>query len=98
MDLLAKRYASPFVVLDEMMRQGRLYEFVLEFDAIVTEETQESKLWDVWLHKVFDKNWDEWNESLRRRSQAKAATKAELEATIKNSMELLKDFNPDDGR
>lgn len=93
MDSLAKRYASPFVVLDEMIRQGRLLEFVLELWKIEDEE----KTWDVWLHKVYDKGYDEWTEGLRAKARAREASESELEATVINSKHLLNGFNPQPG-
>ncbi len=94
MDLLAKRYASPFVVMDEMIRAGRFYEFVVEVNSIVFEEKQEELYWDIWLHKVFNQDWHEWRESVRARSEAQSMTESDLEATITASYELLNGFNP----
>ena len=93
MDSLAKRYASPFVVLDEMIHQGRLLEFVLELWKIEDEE----KTWEVWLHKVYDKTWKEWKEDLKAKARAREASESELEATVTNSKQLLDGFNPQPG-
>ncbi len=95
MDLLAKRYASPFTVLEEMVRAGRLYEFVMEINAITSEENYEARLWDVWLHKIFNKEWSEWREEVRNRNEEHSLTELDLEATITASHELLNKFNPD---
>lgn len=94
MDLLAKRYASPFVVMDEMIRAGRFYDFVVEVNSIISEEKQEEIYWDIWLHKVFNQTWDEWREDIRTRSEAQNVTELDLEATITASFELLNGFNP----
>lgn len=94
MDLLAKRYASPFAVLEEMIRLGRFYEFVLEINAITAEESREEKLWEIWLHKIFGQGWDEWRRSIRTQSEEESATESELEATVKESQALLNSFNP----
>lgn len=87
MDLLAKRYASPFVLLDEMIRQGRFFDFVCEINKIRTEE----RMWEVWLHKVFDKPFNEWRDSIMHTNQVN------LEATVKNSYEMLNNFKLDGG-
>lgn len=93
MDSLARRYASPFIVLDEMIRQGRLLEFVLELWKIEDEE----KVWDVWLHKVYDKSYKEWEEELTAKARARGVSESELEATVTNSKQLLDGFNPQPG-
>ena len=95
MDLLAKRYASPFTVIDEMIACGRFYDFVVEINSIVEEETENGKLWDIWLHKVFNNStFTEWINSLPQQTNVPTATRSELEATVKNSYELLSGFNP----
>ena len=91
MDSLAKRYASPFIVLDEMIRQGRLLEFVLELWKIEDEE----KVWDVWIHRVYDKGYEEFKETLKARTRG--VSESELEATVTNSKQLLDGFNPQPG-
>ncbi len=95
MDLLAKRYASPFTVVEEMIARRRFCEFVVEINSIVAEETENGKLWDIWLHKIFTgASFNEWKESLPKQNEP-TATRADLEATVKNSSELLNGFNPD---
>ena len=94
MDLLAKRYASPFVVMNEMIRAGRFYDFVVEVNSIIHEEKQEELYWDIWLHKVFNQGWEEWRENIRARTEALKVTESDLEATITASYELLNGFNP----
>lgn len=94
MDLLAKRYASPFVLIDEMIQAGRFYDFVVEVNSIIYEEKQEEIYWDIWLHKIFNQTWDEWREYIRNRSEAQNVTELDLEATITASYELLNGFNP----
>ena len=56
MDLLFKRYANPFLLLDNMITTGRFLEFILELIDIQNDE----KIHDVWIHKVFDKSFDDF--------------------------------------
>lgn len=96
--MLAQRYASPFVVLDEMLQCGTFYEFILEINQITYEEREESQLWDIWLHKIFDgTSFRDWKADLKAKAEARFATKAELVATVKDSMAILNSFNPVDG-
>lgn len=88
MDLLFNRYASPYLLLDEIISQNRLVEFINELGYIKDDE----KTFDVWLHKVEDKTFDEFKESLR--SKPKPNNKVNLEAAIKNSKNILNNFVP----
>lgn len=64
MDLLSKRYASPFLMLDDMIRLEMLHDFVIEvINAIHTERDAEDK-WQYYLHKVHDKSYQEFLEEL----------------------------------
>ena len=92
MDLLARRYASPFVLLEEMLSQGRLYEFVCEINTLKNEE----ELWEIWLHRVMDKTFDDWKQSLRMHVESR--TNFDAESTVKNSFNLLSGFDPEKGR
>lgn len=93
MDLLFKRYASPFLLLEIYIEEGRLYDFVAEFMRTHNEEL----MWDVWLHKVFDKNFEEYKEAVL--SAAKSSirpSKKQLETTLIDSMNILDSFNPEE--
>lgn len=88
MDLLFKRYASPFSLLDSMMLTGRFLEFVLEVLKINNEE----QLYELWLHKVFDKSFLDFKEAY---SPRKITTKQEIETTIKENYEIMHNFIPE---
>ena len=90
MDSLAKRYANPFTILEVMIRQRRFYEFVIELDDLITED----RLYEAWLHKCYDKGFTEWKNVLFAKAKAQNTSQSELEATVKNSSELLNGFNP----
>lgn len=91
MDLLAKRYASPFFVLEEYVRQGRVCEFVIEVNEIHNDE----QLWELWLHKVFEeKSFDEWKKSLRIKNEP-PVDKSTLKETVTNSKIMLDGFVPE---
>lgn len=88
MDLLYSKYASPFILLDEMIHQGRLLEFVNTINDIEDEK----KLWSIWLLRVYDKSYDDWITNLH--SQAEQPSEPEIEATVKDSYNILSGFNP----
>lgn len=89
MDLLATRYANPYFLLEEMISAGRLEEFVHEVNEIKNEE----RLWEVWLHRVFDKPYNEWKESLT--PDTGELDKFDAELTVRNSFDILEGFIPE---
>ena len=92
MDSLFKRYASPFLLLDQYIRQGRLLEFIDEF----IKTHNEDKLYELWLHKVPDKTFVEFKEEVEEEEQQQEFKPGQLETTIKTSKSLLDNFNPNE--
>ena len=89
MDLLFKRYANPYLILDEVIEQERLVEFVYELDLI----KQDEKIFDIWLHKIYDKDYVDYKESCMPKTKPKISND-NLEAAVKNSKEMLINFVP----
>lgn len=92
MDLLFTRYASPFVLLDNLIATSSLSDFIDDFFKFIGEEKQEETKWQFFLHKVFDKSWKEFCEELE---SANKAEKVNLGATIKKSRDILSNFTPE---
>ena len=92
MDLLFKRYASPFVLLDNLIATASLSTFIDDFFKFIGEEKQEETKWQFFLHKVFDKSWKEFCEEI---DSANKAEKIDLGATIKKSYDMLNNFAPE---
>lgn len=93
MDLLFKRYASPFLLLDEMILADKLSEFV----SHIVDETNHEQEWEFFLHKVFDKSFREFKESLRTIERPREMSKLDIETTIKDSLDITQNFVPDEG-
>lgn len=89
MDLLFHRYASPFLLLDQIIPSGDLSEFI----STVWEVRDEEMQWQYFLSKVFDKSFEDFKESLK--SQTQGMTKQEIETTIKDSMAMMDSFIPE---
>ena len=49
-----------FLLFDNLIATGRFLEFILEFIDIRNEE----KIYDYWLHKVFDKGFEEFKKQV----------------------------------
>jgi len=88
MDLLFKRYASPFSFIDSLIFNGRFSEGVSEIYGFLNED----KEWEFFLHKVFDKSFEEFKETVL--AQPQKMTSDDFEATVNNSKSMLRGFNP----
>lgn len=87
MDLLFKRYASPFVLIDSLLLNNSLKNYINDLLNTVNEE----KLWDVFIHNPFlEKTWGEFLEE----HKPKPIKKVNLGATVIKSKNMLQNFNP----
>lgn len=92
MDLLFKRYASPFLLVDPYIRTHRFTEFITEF----LELREEDLMWEIWLHKIEDKSFEEFKESVKGIAKNQEFTKEQIETTINDSAAMLNNFNPNE--
>lgn len=90
MDCLFERYGNPFLFIDTLIMSGRFTDFVLEFLEIQNEKM----MWEFFLHKVYDKSFDEFKESI---TANKPVPKEQLETTVKDSKSILNSFVPNGG-
>ena len=96
MDLLFKRYASPFLFLDGMIQTGRFHEFVVEFAKTITEEREEQRNWEFFLHKVFEGSFHDFVEQQRIDRENQNMSVRQIETTVQNSINILNKFSPDE--
>lgn len=94
MDLLYKRYASPFSFMDGMIATDRFCEFVSSFVKAVNEEKEDQLDWEFFLHKVFDKPYQEFKADIETNKKNQNMSKQTIEATVQDSMNILQNFNP----
>ena len=87
MDLLFSKYANPFLFVDGMIQTGRFAEFVLEF----IELENEKQLWEFYLHKVYDKSFEDFKRSLR---PVRKPTQTDIKTTVNDSKSILDGFIP----
>ncbi len=97
MDLLYQRYASPFSFLDGIIQSGRFYDFVVYFDKTIAKEKEEKTLWEYFLHRVYDKSFEAWKEEMWNDIKNKNMPERTIETTVQNSMNILNNFNPEEG-
>ncbi len=91
MDLLFKRYSNPYELMDQMILCGRFLDFICEF----VEITNDDLLWEYYLHYPFlEMSYDEFKRRLGIGND-EPQPKSNLEATVKQSMNILDNFVPD---
>ena len=92
MDLLFVRYASPFVLLDNLIATASLRNFINDFHKFIDEEKQEESKWQFFLHRVFDKSWKDFCEEI---DSINKVEKIDLGATLNKSKNILNNFTPE---
>lgn len=97
MDLLFKRYASPFLFVESMIQTDRFSEFVDEFVKTINSENEEKVNWDFYLHKVQEGSFKEFVDELETNNQNQEMSKETIESTVQQSMDILNNFNPVEG-
>ncbi len=80
-------------LLDGMIATGRLCEFVDELIAIHNEEYRDKTLWELWLHRVFDRSYHDFVESLDG-DGARVATDEEVRGIVEETKSMLSRFRP----
>ena len=98
MDLLFKRYASPFLFIEGMMKTGRFSEFVDEFISTFNEERKTELQWDFYLHKVNNPEitFQDFIEEVETNERAVNMTEDEKTSALQTAMNILNNFTPDE--
>lgn len=94
MDLLFKRYASPFLLLDEMIISGRLFDFVVFIIDSINKENDEKVMWEYFLHKVIDKSYADFVNECKntKKPESDEVKTTDFETTVKQSISILNGF------
>lgn len=95
MDLIFKRYSSPFELLDNIISSSHLCEFLEK----LAKKVQDERLYELWLHKVFNKTYPEWKKevitNMKRVNEYKNLTEEDKETILEDSYSILKNFISD---
>lgn len=77
-----------------MIQSGRLLEFIREMFKIRNEELEEKTAWEVWLHRVFNQDWQDFRASLNDTNSTKKAapTHEQTADIVKQSMAIMGSF------
>lgn len=80
------------ILLDQMAKTGRLYEFIGTVVRIRNEEQEEKAMWEYWLHKDFERSYSEFLNAAGGNSTTQAepetTSKQELTEIVKQSMKI----------
>lgn len=95
MDLLAQRYASPFLILDEFIRLQQLHEFLVQTLTRIADEKVHDARWQFWLHKVFDMTFEDYVRKCEEPEQETEINYAQIGSIISDSQNLLNGFVPE---
>lgn len=91
MDLLFKRYASPYLLVDEMISAGQFSDFVTQLVGYDADQS----LWDFYLHKVDGQSYNNWKASLSGAERSNGMSDGQIETTINESYLIINNFEPD---
>lgn len=97
MDRLFARYADPFSFINGMIRTGRFCEFVGNLWVTDSTERNDREIWEFFLHRIFDKSFDEFKEELRINAMNRNMSARTFETTINESMKILQKLSPEKG-
>lgn len=89
MDLIFKRYSSPFVFLDTLISCGKFSQGISEFWDFSNEDRE----WEFYLHRVYDKSFDDFKAEMFAEPQE--MTVNDFETTVNKSKSMLQGFAPD---
>ena len=78
-----RRYAGGLGLVEMMLAEGRLLDFVLEMERAMDEE----RLWQLYLERVYDRSYEEFQNQY---AQPQGFAPEQLETTIMESQNILK--------
>lgn len=91
MDLLFKRYASPFLLIDQLILTNSLDKFIDDLFKFMGGEKQEQTKWEFFLHKIYDKSWKEFCNEIE---VSNVENDVDIVETLNNSKNILNNFTP----
>lgn len=84
MDTLSKRYGCPFFVIQDMIRLNQLHDFITEVFGTIRDE----KEWEFFLHKVYDKTFDDFRNDMKKMEKEEMTTE-QIASVVDESASML---------
>ncbi len=90
--MVFKRYSNPFSLFNELIESNQFNDFIITLNQKYLDDIE----YDLWLHKVYDKSFEEFKKdiSISRDAQAGYMNEEDVKATVKKSNEILSNFTP----
>lgn len=76
------------VLLNQMIKTGRLYEFIGTIIRIRNDEQEEQVMWEFWLHREFGRSFSEFCAQATNTEKLETAGKRELTEIVRQSMQV----------
>lgn len=73
----------------------RLEEFVMQLVEMHNDEMEDKSLWEVWLHKIFDKSFNDFRREVTEKPAA--PTQEDVKSIVQESKNILNGFVPEKG-
>ena len=93
MDQLFKRYADPFLLINNLIQTSSFSNFIDDMFNFIYEEMEEKTQWEFFLHKIFNETWGDFHDRIKSEENSKTV---DVGATLKNSREMLINFTTED--
>lgn len=77
------------MLLNHYICSGRLCEFIDEYINIVNKERSDEKNWEYFLHKIFDKSYNDFLKEVEPPEEPEEVDMEQVETTVQNSMKIL---------
>jgi hypothetical protein len=85
MDLAFNRYANPFLLFDTLISNCSFFDYILT----MYQQVDEDKLFDIWLHKVYDMQWEDFLKEIRATNE-----EVNVEEVVKGTNDVLSAITP----
>lgn len=76
-------------LLQQMLQAGQLGEFIDELFQIRNEELQEKAMWEYYLHRVYDKSFEEFVRQINEPAAPEAIENDRMVEIVKDSLDIL---------
>lgn len=83
-------------LINQMIRTKRLYEFISELVQIRNEELDDKAQWEFWLHKDYERSFQEFREAIEQRKAQENISDEEQIEIVKESNRITSSFVPPD--
>lgn len=97
-DLLSHRYANPFPVVNLMIQNGALCEFITQ----MLEQIDEERFWQLYLSRALleERSFKDWraaactNSKVQEKQEQPIPVEIDVKATVQNAENILQNFKP----